>query len=150
MAQSILLFVGVLFSTNAVTHIFLRFYNYYGTVFRLRDCVIPNPVTEACFYGALGFLAAFAWSIVVWRKRNMRQQQYLFWFLIAGTLFAWFNVAKEFVAFYSVRSGPALGCSAVPIVSPWLTPCFTGATLFLFTCILAGVLHFRHPSRLTE
>ncbi len=143
-AQSVVLFMGTLFAWFNVLKNFGRFYQFEGTIFKIKDCIIPNPVTEACFYGAIGFLVALTWSIIIYRSQNrINKQWYLFLFLVAGTLFAWFNVAKEFVAYYSVHAGPVLGCSATPITNPFLTPCFTGASLFLVAMVLAGTIYAR-------
>jgi hypothetical protein len=148
--QTILLLVGTLFAWFNVIKNFIRFYQLEGTIFKVTDCAIPNPVTEACFYGAFAFLVALIWSIVVLRRglgQTAKLQHYLWLFLSAGTIFAWYNVAREFVAFYSVRSGPALGCSATPITNPFLTPCFTGASIFLLSAILSGVIYSKLVSR---
>jgi hypothetical protein len=141
--QTILLLAGTLFAGYNVVKNFITFYGFEGTIFKIQDCVIPNPVTQACFYGAVGFLIALIWSISLLQKPTNTKQHYLWWFLSAGTIFAWYNVTKEFILFYSTRSGPALGCSATPITNPFLTPCFTGATIFLITAILAGLIYSR-------
>lgn len=142
--QSIILFSGTLFAWYNVIRNFVRFYHVEGTIFKIHNCLIPNPVTEACFYGAVAFLVALIWSLVIAQKAKdkiVRQQRCLWWFLVFGTIFAWFNVAREFIAFYSVSSGPVLGCSATPIVNPFYTPCFTGATIFLLVAFLAGSIY---------
>lgn len=145
--QTTLLAAGTIFAWYNTIKNFIRFYGYEGTLFKLQDCVIPNPVTEACFYGAVGFLIALIWSIYIYRHRNdqggWKSQHYLWWFTSAGAIFAWHNVAKEFVAYYSAGSGLAIGCSATPITNPFLTPCFTGATIFLVTAIISGIIYSR-------
>lgn len=143
--QIFLLLCGTIFAWFNVIKNFIHFYNLEGTIFKIHDCIIPNPVTEACFYGAIGFLIALIWSIYAYKTavQPYKKQQYLWWFLSAGTIFAWFNVAREFVAFYSAPSGTALGCSANPITNPFSTPCFTGASIFLLSAILAGVIYSR-------
>lgn len=142
--QSTVLFGGSVFAWYNVTRNFVRFYQVEGTIFKVHNCLIPNPVTEACFYGAIAFLIAFMWSLYILNsEKHWRQQRYLWWLLGAGTLFAWFNVTKEFVNFYSLRTGPALGCSAIPITNPFFTPCFTGASIFLLATILAGFISSR-------
>lgn len=144
--QTVALLSGTVFAWYNVIKNFIRFYHFEGTIFKIQDCLIPNPVTEACFYGAIGFLVALIWSIIIFRTettKKIHRQHYLWWFLSAGAIFAWYNVTREFVAFYSIRSGPALGCSATPITNPFLTPCFTGASIFLVAAILAGVIYNR-------
>ena len=148
--QTALLVAGMVFAWFNVIKNFMKFYGYEGTIFKLQDCVIPNPVTEPCFYGAVGFLVAVIWSIYIFKnlgeQKIIKWQHYLWWFLSAGTIFAWYNVAREFVAFYSAGPGMALGCSSTPITNPFLTPCFTGATIFLITAILSGIIY----SKLTK
>lgn len=139
--QIFLLLAGAIFAWYNTILNFIKFYNLEGTIFKVQDCAIPNPVTQACFYGAVGFLFAVIWAISIYRRVTIKKQQYLFWFLGAGTIFAWFNVTKEFVAFYGAKSGPALGCSNTIITNPYLTPCFTGASIFLLACILAGIIY---------
>lgn len=145
--QTLLLAAGTVFAWYNVIKNFTKFYGYEGTIFKIQDCVIPNPVTEACFYGAIGFLVALIWSLLIYKSQDqikqIKWQHYLWWFTSAGTIFAWFNVAREFVAYYSVRSGPVLGCSGTPITNPFLTPCFTGATIFLVTAIVSGIIYSR-------
>lgn len=147
--QSLLILGGTIFSWYNVTKNFVHFYNLEGTIFKIKDCAIPNPVTEACFYGAVGFLIALVWSIIVYRKQEVakKSQHYLWWFLSAGTIFAWYNVSKEFIAYYSTHSGTVLGCSATPITNPFLTPCFTGASIFLVSAILAGYIYSLYNSK---
>ena len=143
--QTLLLLAGTVWAWYNTIQNFLKFYNLEGTIFKIQDCAIPNPVTEACFYGAVGFLIAFIWSIKLYGNQTSswftKWQHYLWWFVSAGTIFAWYNVTRELVAFYSAKSGPVLGCSATPITNPFLTPCFIGASIFLLTAILGGIIY---------
>lgn len=143
--QTGLLAAGTAFAWYNTIKNFIRFYGFEGTIFKLQDCVIPNPVTEACFYGAVGFLVALIWSVYIYRQQAEtvahKWQHYLWWFTSAGAIFAWYNVAKEFVAYYQAGPGLAIGCSATPITNPFLTPCFTGAVIFLLTAILSGYIY---------
>ncbi len=153
-AQILFLLSGAIFAWNSTIQNFIRFYGYEGTIFKIKDCFIPNPVTEPCFYGALGFLIALLWSIYIYRNRNKakttKYQHYLWWFLAAGTIFAWYNVAKEFIAFYGAGNGPVLGCSATPITNPFLTPCFAGASIFLLGTIVAGIIYSQQKNKLNH
>lgn len=141
--QVIVLLGGTLFAWYTTVENFIRFYRFEGTLFKIQNCVIPNPVTEPCFYGAIGFLVAFLWMVYLLRKSAMHHLRYLFWFLAAGTAFAWVNVVREFVAFYTAKGTPVLGCSATPITNPFLTPCFTGASIFLLSLLLAAMQYNR-------
>ncbi len=137
--QAAVLLGGTLFAWYTTVKNFVRFYHFEGTLFKIHNCVIPNPVTEPCFYGALAFLVALLWMVYIVRRNIVHHIRYLFWFLAAGTAFAWINVTREVVAFYTARGTPVLGCSATPILNPFLTPCFTGASIFLLSLLLAAV-----------
>lgn len=142
--QVVILFVGTIFAWFNVVQDFTRFYRIEGTLFKVRDCSVPNPVTEACFYGAIAFLIAFIVAeAILLSKVSMSKERYLLWFLIASTVFAWSNVMREFSAFYYSGQGVAIGCSAVPIVNPYSTPCFTGASIFLIATIFAAIIQTR-------
>lgn len=140
-AQTIILLGGTVFAWFNVIRDFNRFYKFEGTIFKIQDCVIPSPFTQACFYGAIAFLVALSLSVYILRALEAgKQQRYLSWLLAGGTVFAWFNVSKELIAFYGSKTGQAVGCSAVPITNPFLTSCFFGASLFLAAAIVAFVI----------
>ncbi|MFA5310636.1 MAG: hypothetical protein WC386_03020 [Candidatus Paceibacterota bacterium] len=56
-----------------------------------------------------------------------------FFVLLAGTLFAWYNFAVEWIA-YSQNTSCTIGCAAG--TSPFLTPCFGGAIFFTIAFVL--------------
>lgn len=141
--QVFVLLLGTVFAWYTTVKNFIRFYHFEGTIFKIHNCVIPNPVTEPCFYGALAFLGALVWALYNIRRNIVRQVQYMFWFLAAGTIFAWVNVAREFVAFYTAQGKPVVGCSATPIVNPFSTPCFIGASIFVLALLVTGVYYSR-------
>lgn len=146
--QSSVLLAGTLFSWTTVVQNFIRFYISEGTIFKIQNCSVPNPVTQSCFYGAIGFLVAFLLSLFLMRLKGVRAQRaqmYLLLLLSAGTVFAWYNVAREFFAFY--RTGTVVGCSAVVLSNPYTSPCFTGATFFLVAAIYACVLYVQRPAK---
>jgi len=60
-----------------------------------------------------------------------------FFVLLAGTLFAWYNFAMEWIA-YSEKTSCTVGCSAG--TNPFLTPCFGGAVFFTIAFFLSMVL----------
>lgn len=61
-----------------------------------------------------------------------------FFVLLAGTIFAWFNFAQEFIG-WTANKACASSCT-VGIVNPFLTPCFYGAIFFTIAFILSIVL----------
>lgn len=134
--------MGVLFSWYTTINDFIRFYNTEGTIFKIKDCFFPNPVTTACFYGAIAFLVAFTWSVYILKKADLAKKEFhqtrLSWLLAAGTIFAWANFSNVLYKFYG--AGSNIGCSGVPISSPFLTPCFYGSIIFLISLIVALII----------
>lgn len=141
-----LISAGVLWAWFNVVKNFIRFYKFEGTIFKIHNCVIPNPVTEPCFYGALGFAAAWIIAYTLVRSYVARVQYRLWWFAFACTVFAWTVVTKEMVSYFGKPLGAAVGCSAIPIYNPFMTPCFIGATLFLMSVFVSGYIYFHNKT----
>jgi hypothetical protein len=118
------LIIGVGFSWFTVFNDFLRFNRIYGTVFRIENCTVPNPVTTPCFYGAIAFVIALAFLVY-------KKYQYLTYLLIGGTVFAWSNFLYEAYKFYLPTNVTKIGCSGIEVVSIFATPCFYGAIIYL-------------------
>jgi len=141
--QSLLLLVGSIFAWVTVYTDFSRFYGLYGDITRVRDCVIPNPVTTPCFYGAFAFLISFFWSLSILRspiqKKNASQKK-LQVLLIGSVVFAWSNFALEIYNFYFKSSANQISCSGVPATSVFVTPCFIGSMLFLSSLLVSLVI----------
>lgn len=70
--QSALLALGALFSWVALALDYRRFFASGGRVLELSGCAVANPVVTPCFYGALAFAMAFAWSVVILRSPTPR------------------------------------------------------------------------------
>lgn len=137
---------GTLFAWYTVFADFSRFYNNEGTLFKIQDCAVPNPVTTPCFYGAFAFLIAFVWSIMIMKNttNRIKELKKLAWLLLASVLFAWGNFVYSLILFYQTRgSGHAIGCSGQVVTNPWLTPCFIGAVIFLLAFVIAIILFKR-------
>ena len=138
------LFVGTVFAWYTVIQDFIRFYNFEGTVFKVTDCIIPNPVTTPCFYGSWAFLIALIWAITIIRQKDpivqKKNQVRLTWFLVAGTLFAWGNFLKGLIKFYANQGRPTVGCSGQLVSNPFTTPCFIGAVIFLCALVVALII----------
>ena len=127
--QTFTLLIGTIFAWFTVYTDFARFYNIYGNVTRISNCIIPNPVTTPCFYGAFAFLIAFIWSLKL--LKNPKSQNKLVILLIGSTIFAWSNFTYEIFKFYASISGEQLSCSGIPTNNVFLTPCFYGSVIFL-------------------
>ena len=142
--QVLVLLGGVLFSWYTVYADFTRFYNTEGTLFKIKDCVYPNPVITPCFYGAIVFLIAFVWAIYMYREKlfpsRVHKQQRLWLILLAGTAFGWINFGFSLFKFYAAPVPEQVTCSGVPTDNPFLTPCFWGSVIYLIAFLLSWVI----------
>lgn len=144
LVQSIVLLLGTLFAWFIVFSDFIRFYNLYGSIARIKDCTIPNPVTTPCFYGAFAFLGAFIWSVTIFKgseKYRAHSQKRLQFLLIGSTLFALGNLFLEFYRYYFLSS--PVSCSGVPSSNIFTTPCFIGSVFFLASLTLSTIIVHR-------
>ncbi len=134
--QAVILLGGVIFSWRALFVQFNAFYALYGDLTRIKDCVIPNPITTPCFYGSVAFIVALAWAVVLLRVRSEKSLRYLRNFLIFGVCFALTVLAYEAVQYYYPSfSGPKISCN--PGAHPLKTPCFSGLLFFVMAAVTA-------------
>ena len=140
-SQAFVLFLGTIIAFLSVYDDFIRFYGAEGTIFKIENCVYPNPVLTPCFYGAFAFLGTFFWTLFILKKNEkvlrVQQEKYLSWFLVGGTIFAWGNFAKLSFDYFE---GSRFGCSGAPMILPFFTPCFYGSVLFLLALIISRVI----------
>jgi hypothetical protein len=127
------LLVGSTIAWSTVVLAFVRFYRAEGTLLKFTNCVMPNPATTPCFFGALAFAVGLVWAArllgrSVFAVRSYRRLQ---WLLVASTIFGWSNVAYEFWKFEHNVSGLLMTCTAEPVSTPFESPCFYGSTMFL-------------------
>ena len=123
------LIFGVGFSWYMVVNDFLRFNRIYGTIFRIENCTVPNPVTTPCFYGAIAFFI----SLILFVTKRYQNLKFL---LIGGTIFAWSNFLYEAYKFYIPSNISKIGCSGIEITNIFSTPCFYGAVIYLICLII--------------
>ena len=146
--QSLALLAGVAFAWYTIVNDFLRFANIEGTIFKIKDCSIPNPVVTACFYGGFAFIIAFLWSIYIINQTNFgkraKHQARLIWLLIASVLFAWTNFTIEALKIWSPKPGQIRTCTP-GANSPFETACFIGASIF--TIALLSALYIKYKER---
>ncbi len=141
--QSVWLMMGTIFAWFTVFTDFSRFYNLYGSLTRISNCEIPNPVTTACFYGSFAFLTAFIWSLFILRtskQKKISNQNKLHLLLIGSTVFAFSNLAIEIYNFYFSKTTEQLSCSGVPADSIFITPCFIGSMFFLGSLVISTII----------
>jgi hypothetical protein len=138
-----LLIVGSGIAWGTVILAFKRFYEYEGTLFKIQDCVFPNPVMTPCFYGAVAFLVALIWAIKLYRKlasgEELVSYRGLMRLLFAATIFGAVNVAYE-IYLFSVSPKGITGCGASIITSPWQSSCTYGSIVFLLSLIVTVMI----------
>ena len=142
--QSTVLLAGTVFAWFTVYADFSRFYNLYGNVMRIKNCIVPNPVTTPCFYGAFAFLGAFIWSLYILKinkNKKVVHEKKLQILLIASTIFAWSNLALEIYRFYFQSVGSKVSCSGVAADSVFTTACFIGSMIFLGSLIISIIIN---------
>jgi hypothetical protein len=99
---------------------------------------MPNPLSTPCFYGGVMFVVAFIWSVwILFSERTLTgSQKYLKNLLIFGVVFAWGNFAFEWYKYFT-SNGDYVGCAGVPVPTPFQTPCFYGAMIYLASYIIS-------------
>ncbi len=140
---ALILLAGTIFSWYTVYNDFARFYGVYQTVFRVNNCIIPNPVVTPCFYGAFAFLGAFIWSILILKKseeKHPTQYRNLIYLLIGSNIFAWSNFLLQLLKFLRAGSKPVIGCSGQLMTNPFTTPCFIGSAFFVGALIVCSLI----------
>ena len=133
--QSVILLFGTLFAWSKLIPQFANFNAIYGTLFRFRDCTVPNPFVTACFFGSVAFIVALFWSSRILQEPTHTGERRLRNFLLFCVIFAGSVLLYEFADFYRwiPQSGIPISCS--PGVVPWKTPCFFGLLFFLLAYV---------------
>lgn len=137
----VVLFLGSLFSWYTVYQDFSRFYGFYHTIFRIKNCSVPNPVVTPCFYGAFAFVIALVWSLSILKggaEAQPKRYRHLLWFLVCANIFAWSNFSLGLIKWLRAGGKPIVGCSGLVTSNPFTTPCFIGSAFF-FLALLVGV-----------
>ena len=133
---------GTLFAYYSVLREYIEFYGMYNSIFRIKNCAIPNPITTPCFYGAFAFLISLIYSIKIYKmklEKHSHHLKYLIFILIGSNIFAGVNNAIIFYKYYTPSD--KIGCSGRPIDNPFTTPCFIGGAIF-FAALLISLLLF--------
>ena len=141
--QTLVLLAGSIFAWYTVYMDFVRFYGMYQSLTRIQNCVIPNPMTTPCFYGAFAFVGAFIWAAIIQklpRTKQVIQQSRLVLLLIGSTIFAWSNLGVEIYNFYFKAQGDKISCSGVATDNIFTTPCFIGSVIFLTALVISLII----------
>ena len=150
--QSLVILAGTLFAWYTIFGDFVRFFQVEGTVFKIKDCLAPNPVLTPCFWGSWAFLAALVWSFLILRfpeEKQKKHQKYLVILLVAGTIFGWSNFSLGWLKFMANEGKPTVGCSGVVVANPFSTPCFWGS-LFFTASLLSALVAFKKQKSLVS
>jgi hypothetical protein len=150
LVQSFVLLIGTIFAWFTVFTDFFRFYKLYGTITKISGCIIPNPITTPCFYGAFVFLGGFIWSLYILKtskEKRIINQKRLNILLIIGTVFAWSNFSFEIFNFYFKKTATKVSCSGVAAENVFTTACFIGSMLFLGSFIISLLINKKNRSR---
>ena len=144
--------LGTVFAWFTLFIDYRRFFAAGGRVFEVSACAVANPMLTPCFYGALAFLAAFVWAVVVLRsapEAMSQRQRGLHWLLAAGTAFAWGNFGYEVYRFSQPQpSVSAFSCAKEQaLVHPLMTPCFYGAMIYLAALVVSMFILRAHAAR---
>lgn len=138
--QSSLLLFGTFFSWYTVANDYLRFVNNNGV----------NPLITPCFYGAIGFLLFYLYSLFIYfapENKRKKHQKILMILLIGGTIFGWTNFTIELCSFYIFKNPTS--CSGASTISPFLTACFYGSVIYLLS-LSASIFTFKILSTKTQ
>jgi hypothetical protein len=142
--QVAMLALGTVFSWTTLVFDYQRFFAAGGHALELSGCLIANPVITPCFYGALAFLAALVWAVVVLRsapERVANRQLDLQWLLAAGTVFAWGNFGYEVYRYLQAEPVPAFACPpSGPAANPLTLPCFYGALIYTAALAVSALI----------
>lgn len=130
---------GVIVSWYATISAFINFYDFEGTIFKIKDCVLPNPVVTPCFWGSLAFFIALVWAYKLHNKASLRGEKYFFYFMILCVLFAWSNFAVEFKGIEPPSGSIVAPCPANK-TNPFLTPCFFGSIIFTISFFVSHLI----------
>jgi hypothetical protein len=138
-ARLVVLVLGIFVSWYAVIKAFISFYNIEGTIFKIKDCLLPNPVTTPCFWGALAFFAATVWAYKMFAMNEAKKEKYFLFFMIGSVLFAWTNFMIELKG-VTPKPGSLIAPCPATAANPFLSPCFFGSILFSLSLILTYVI----------
>jgi hypothetical protein len=129
------LLFGILVSWTATIKAFINFYNIEGTIFKIKDCLIPNPVVTPCFWGSLAFFLAAIWAYKLKNKESLRKENYFLYFMAGSFVFAWSNFVIELIG-VTPKPGSIIAPCPATTSSPFTGACFFGSILFTFSLIL--------------
>jgi hypothetical protein len=140
----VFLAIGALVAWSTTILALTRFYGSEGTLLRLDNIGIPNPVITPCFWGAVAFLIAVPWAGSLYsrlgRANPVGGYRMLGWFLVACVLFGWSVVGYESWRLSQSATGSIIGCTAAPMTSIFQSPCLYGSSMYLASLVAAYIV----------
>ena len=141
LAVIVSLVIGALIAWSTSVIALTRFYGSEGTLLRFDNIGIPHPVTTPCFWGAVGFLVALAWSGSLYtrvrRANPVGGYRLLGLFLVGCVLFGGSVVGYEWWRLTHSDTGSIIGCLAAPMTSIFQSPCLYGTSMYLAALVSA-------------
>lgn len=141
------LLLGSIIAWGETLSKFSIFYTNEGTIFKIKDCVTPNPITTPCFWGATAFVIASLLAIVYFRRKSQSFEKYFLIFMGACVLFAWGNFALELKGVQPDPNAIITVCQSNP-ANPFLSACFFGSILFTLSFVLTLINFTKKSSKL--
>jgi hypothetical protein len=138
----VFLLLGSVVAWKQVLTEFAQFYALEGTLFKLQNCIVPNPVTTPCFWGAIAFVVGLVWvAVLILRSREGKsfKVKALWIFMLACTIFAVSNFSYQLWLYY-YRPGSGGQCFVGS--GPWGSACFYGSVLFLLSFVTTSFIKF--------
>jgi len=130
----ITLIIGLFIASLSVINDSFMFYKAEKTLFKLKSPFAVHPILTPCFLGFIGFIFFLVWLKYITQKKKHYLFGKMYILLIGAVVFGWYNVAVEFITFYS--KGSYIGCSGSIVKTPFLSPCLFGSIAFLTALIL--------------
>lgn len=124
-------------------------YEIEGSLTKIKDCTVTNPILTPCFWGAVAFLISFILSILIIKKKkeiSLKLQEYLRKLTFVGTLFAWAVVGSESYDYFSNKMRPIETCTGV-VKNPLKSACFIGAIIFTLSFIISNKIFLKNTQK---
>jgi hypothetical protein len=135
----LIMLAGVFVSWSTTVDAFLNFYRIEGTIFKIKDCAVPNPVTTPCFWGALAFFVGLIWAYRLYDASSKKGEKYFLFLMIFSVIFAWSNFAVELKG-VEAKPGAVIAPCPAGGKNPFLSPCFFGSILFTLSLVTTWIL----------
>lgn len=137
--QILIIGLGVLWSWFNVIKQGKIHYEVEGSLTKIKDCAVTNPILTPCFWGAVAFLISFVLSILIIKAKKQKSKKFQGWLkklTFVGTLFAWAVVGSESYDYFSNKMQPIQTCTGI-VKNPLESACFVGAIIFTLSFLIS-------------